>query len=116
MENAAVGAELIRAEIAKYTLAEIKEKLTGMRGQWAIVQDTHGDRRRPAGDRQRLPAAARVRRLPVQAGRDPVQFDEEPTMPGKSPDFNEHGDQILTEMLGLDWDTIIDLKVKGVVA
>ena len=37
-------------------------------------------------------------------------------MPGKSPDFNEHGDEILTEMLGLDWDTVIDLKVKGVVA
>ena len=40
MENAAVGAEIIRAEIKKYTLAEIKEKLTGMRGQWAVVQDT----------------------------------------------------------------------------
>ena len=25
---------------------------------------------------------------------------------GKSPDFNEHGDQILTEQLGLDWDTV----------
>ena len=37
-------------------------------------------------------------------------------LPGKSPDFNEHGDQILTEQLGLDWDTVIDLKVKGVVA
>jgi hypothetical protein len=46
----------------------------------------------------------------------PVQFDEEPSMPGKSPDFNEHGDAILTETLGLDWDAVIDLKVKGVVA
>ena len=27
----------------------------------------------------------------------PVQFDEEPSVPGKSPDFNEHGDEILTE-------------------
>ena len=27
----------------------------------------------------------------------PVQFDEEPSIPGKSPDFNEHGDQILTD-------------------
>ena len=46
----------------------------------------------------------------------PVQFDEQPSVPGKSPDFNEHGDEILTGMLGLDWDTVIELKVKGVVA
>jgi hypothetical protein len=37
-------------------------------------------------------------------------------VPGKSPDFNEHGDEILTGHLGMDWDTILDLKVKGVVA
>ena len=37
-------------------------------------------------------------------------------MPERAPEFNEHGDEILTEMLGLDWDTVIDLKVKGVVA
>jgi hypothetical protein len=28
---------------------------------------------------------------------------------------NEHGDAILAD-LGLDWDTVIDLKVRGVVA
>jgi hypothetical protein len=30
-------------------------------------------------------------------------------------EFNEHGEAIL-ENLGLDWDTIVDLKVRGVVA
>ena len=45
----------------------------------------------------------------------PVQYDEEPAVPGRAPEFNEHGDEILTD-LGLDWDTIIDLKVRGVVA
>ena len=40
MENAAAGAEIVRAEIEQYTLDEIKARLTGMRGQWAIVQDT----------------------------------------------------------------------------
>ena len=29
---------------------------------------------------------------------------------GSGPEFNEHGDAILAD-LGLDWDTIIDLKV-----
>ena len=45
----------------------------------------------------------------------PVQYDEEPAAPGRAPEFNEHGDAILAE-LGLDWDTVVDLKVRGVVA
>ncbi len=45
----------------------------------------------------------------------PVQFDEQPAKPGRAPDFNEHGDAILEE-LGLDWDTVVDLKVRGIVA
>jgi crotonobetainyl-CoA:carnitine CoA-transferase CaiB-like acyl-CoA transferase len=46
----------------------------------------------------------------------PIQFDEQPAPPGRAPEFNEHGDAILTDELGLDWDTIVDLKVKGAVA
>jgi crotonobetainyl-CoA:carnitine CoA-transferase CaiB-like acyl-CoA transferase len=34
--------------------------------------------------------------------------------PTRAPEFNEHGDQILSD-LGLDWDAIVDLKVRGVV-
>ena len=45
----------------------------------------------------------------------PVQYDEEPAKPARAPKFNEHGDAILGD-LGLDWDAIIDLKVRGVVA
>jgi hypothetical protein len=44
-----------------------------------------------------------------------VQFGEEPPVPGRAPEFNEHGDAILEE-LGVDWDTIVDLKVRGVIA
>jgi hypothetical protein len=36
-------------------------------------------------------------------------------VPGRAPEFNEHGDAILEE-LGVDWDTIVDLKVRGVIA
>jgi hypothetical protein len=44
-----------------------------------------------------------------------VQYDEQPAKPERAPEFNEQGDEILVE-LGLDWDTIVDLKVRGVVA
>ena len=44
-----------------------------------------------------------------------MQFDEEPPPAQRAPEFNEHGDAILSE-LGIGWDTIVDLKVRGVVA
>jgi crotonobetainyl-CoA:carnitine CoA-transferase CaiB-like acyl-CoA transferase len=45
----------------------------------------------------------------------PVEYDGQPAKPKRAPEFNEHGDAILGE-LGLDWDTVVDLKVRGVVA
>jgi len=44
----------------------------------------------------------------------PVQFDEQPTATARSPEFNEHGDEILKD-LGYDWDAIIALKAAGAV-
>ena len=51
----------------------------------------------------------------VQLATAPVQFGGEPAVPGRAPELNEHGDEILAQ-LGLDWDAIVDLKVRGVVA
>jgi hypothetical protein len=45
----------------------------------------------------------------------PIQYDGEAAQPTRAPEFNEHGDAILTD-LGLGMDAIIDLKVRGVVA
>ena len=53
--------------------------------------------------------------VPFQLVAAPVQYDEEPAERRAGAEFNEHGDAILAE-LGLDWDTIVDLKVRGVVA
>jgi hypothetical protein len=44
-----------------------------------------------------------------------VQFDGEPSQPGRAPRFNEHGDDILTGELGLDWETVVELKAKRIV-
>ena len=44
-----------------------------------------------------------------------MQYDGQPAQARRAPEFNEHGDAIL-EGLGFDWDTIVDLKVRGVVA
>jgi crotonobetainyl-CoA:carnitine CoA-transferase CaiB-like acyl-CoA transferase len=45
----------------------------------------------------------------------PVQFDEEPAVPGRAPEFNEHADEILGE-LGLDQEAVLDLRIRGVVS
>jgi crotonobetainyl-CoA:carnitine CoA-transferase CaiB-like acyl-CoA transferase len=115
-ENAVAATDLVREILAERTGDEWREQLAGFSGQWTIVQDT-------------LEAAADVQTVangyvvdcatadgtPFKLAAAPVQYDEEPAVPQRAPDFNEHGDAILGE-LGLDWDTIVDLKVRGVVA
>ena len=51
----------------------------------------------------------------VQARRSAGHLRRRARRAAAGPEFNEHGDAILDE-LGLDWDTIVDLKVRGVVA
>jgi crotonobetainyl-CoA:carnitine CoA-transferase CaiB-like acyl-CoA transferase len=108
--------EILRTAFGERTLDEWRERLADFVGQWTVVQDTlecaadpqtvaNGyvqECRTAGGDSFRLAAA-------------PVQFDEQPAVPRRAPEFNEHGDAILEE-LGLDWDTIVELKVRGVVA
>ena len=52
---------------------------------------------------------------PFKLAAAPVTFGDELPATHRAPEFNEHGDEIL-ESLGYDWDAIIDLKVRGVVA
>lgn len=48
-------------------------------------------------------------------GADVIKIEHVQRGPGRAHEFNEHGDDILAD-LGIDWDTVVDLKVKGVVA
>ena len=86
-----------RGEIKKYTLEEIKQKLAGMRASGRSCRT----RSRSPTTRRSSPTATcqelEYDGYPYKLVATPVQFDEEPSVPGKSPDFNEHGDEILTE-------------------
>ncbi|HVN52465.1 MAG TPA: CoA transferase, partial [Acidimicrobiales bacterium] len=115
-ENAEAGTEILRAIFAERTLAEWRERLADFSGQWTVAQDTL-----EAADDPQTVANGYVQELhtadgiPFRLAAAPVQYGGVPAVPSRAPEFNEHGDAILSD-LGLDWDTIVDLKVRGVVA
>lgn len=115
-QNATVARELLAEAFAERTVDEWRDRLAEFSGQWTVVQDTLD----AAVDAQTVANGyvvdcATSDGTPFQLAAAPVQFGEEPAQPRRAPEFNEHGDAILTE-LGLDWDTIIDMKLRGVVA
>ena len=116
LANSNEAAALLTEIFASAPLDEWRKRLEDFIGQWAVVQDTL----EAAVDPQTI-ANGYLQDLetsdgtPFQLVAAPVQFDGEATAGGRAPDFNEHGDAIL-ESLGIDWDTIIDLKLRGVVA
>jgi crotonobetainyl-CoA:carnitine CoA-transferase CaiB-like acyl-CoA transferase len=115
-ENAEAGTAAVRELFAASTAAEWHERLQPFSGQWAMVQDTL----EAASDPQTI-ANGYVQECetadgtPFKLAAAPVHYGGEAAKPKRAPDFNEHGDDILTG-LGLDWDTVVDLKVRGVVA
>jgi crotonobetainyl-CoA:carnitine CoA-transferase CaiB-like acyl-CoA transferase len=116
LANAESAAELLRAAFAERSVEDWRARLAGFSGQWSVVQDVsqvvQDGQVRANGYLQPLETATGYR---CELMTPPVQFDEQPTRPRQGPAFNEHGDAILEE-LGLDWDAIIDLKVRGAVA
>jgi len=116
MANSGVAVGILTDVFASATLAEWRQRLDDFIGQWAVVQDTL-----EAADDPQTVANGYVQECQTAAGTPfrlvaaPVQFDEAPAVPGRAPEFNEHGDRILADM-GFDEDAIIDLKIRGVVA
>lgn len=116
LANRAEAAAILKEVFSEHTLAEWRQKLEHFTGQWAVVQNTLETAADPQstanGYIQPCETAAGK---PYQLVAAPIQFGGEPAAPQRAPEFNEHGDKILTD-LGLDWDTIVDLKVRGIVA
>ncbi len=116
LSNSAEAIEILQTAFADHTLEEWRTKLTDFSGQWAVAQNTL----EAAADLQTI-ANGYVQEcetstgIPFKLVAAPVQFDEEPAVPKRAPEFNEHGDKILAD-LGIDWDTVVDLKVRGVIA
>jgi crotonobetainyl-CoA:carnitine CoA-transferase CaiB-like acyl-CoA transferase len=115
-EHSAEGVEILKAAFAEKTADEWRPLLQEFSGQWTFVQTTL-----EVADDPQAVANGYVSTCQTAEGEEfklataPIQFGGEPAQPGRSPEFNEHGDAIL-ESIGLDWDAIVDLKVKGVVA
>ena len=114
--NVAEATEAMRTAIAGRTADEWRERLAHFSGQWAMVQDTL----EVASDPQAVANGyvqdcETAEGVPFRLAAAPVQYDGQAAAPRRAPGFNEHGDAILDE-LGIDWDTIVDLKVRGVVA
>ena len=108
--------DVLSEAFAERTLDDWRARLADFVGQWTVVQDTLEAAADPQtvanGYVQDCETADGVAFQLIAA---PVQFNEEPAPAGRAPEFNEHGDAILTD-LGLDWDTIVDLKVRGITA
>jgi crotonobetainyl-CoA:carnitine CoA-transferase CaiB-like acyl-CoA transferase len=116
-KNAPAAAEMVAEVFASDTFDGWKRRLANIKGQWSPVQDSLEVVEDPQSVANGYVLETHTKDgTPFKLVTTPVQFDEQPSQPGRSPEFNEHGDEILTEQLGLDWDTVVDLKVRGIVA
>jgi crotonobetainyl-CoA:carnitine CoA-transferase CaiB-like acyl-CoA transferase len=116
LKNSRQAIEILVEVFASATLEEWRQRLEAFEGQWCVVQDTL----EAAADPQTLAngylqECQTSSGIPFRLVAAPVQYDERPAKPARAPEFNEHGDAILGD-LGLDLETIIDLKARGVVA
>jgi len=114
--NNIAAIDILRDVFAGATLADWCERLADFPGQWTVVRTARevadDPQVEPNGYFQTVQTAAGASFKLVAA---PLQYDGQPAVPRRAPEFNEQGDAILAE-LGFDWDGIVDLKVRGVVA
>jgi crotonobetainyl-CoA:carnitine CoA-transferase CaiB-like acyl-CoA transferase len=114
--NAADGRAILTEVFAERTAGEWRDLLQSFTGQWAMVQSTLELADDPqAIANEYIQQYETAEGLEYRLAAPPVRFGDQPPTPLRAPEFNEHGDEILAS-IGLDWDRIVDLKVRGVVA
>ncbi|WP_040699721.1 CaiB/BaiF CoA transferase family protein [Nocardia vinacea] len=114
VNHEAATAEL-RKTFAERDLAEWQKVLAEEPGVWATIaspQEVLDDPQVAAnGYLMTLTDSADKSYRTVSA---PVQFDETPAPPSRSPEYGEHTETILLE-LGMDWDDIVAAKDAGTI-
>lgn len=116
LANGDAARDALREVFCQRPLGEWTDRFATFSGQWAVVQTT----REAAADPQAqangyLQQCATATGVPYTLVAAPVQFDGMPAQPRRAPQYNEHCNAIL-ESVGLSWDDIVDLKLRGVVA
>ncbi len=114
LSNSADAREALAEVFARHTLDEWRGKLADFSGQWTVVQNTLEAAVDPQSTANGyIQDCETAGGTPFKLVAAPVQYDGAPAPAHRAPEFNEHGDAILEE-LGIDWDTIVDLKVRSV--
>ncbi len=115
-ENRRECVEMLDTIFATRTFDEWRALLMDVEGVWAPVE-TPGEL---LEDPQVL-ANGYVREVVAQSGTtfrmvpSPLQFDGTPPDLTRAPDHGEHTDEVLGELLGLDTEQLLDLKLKGAI-
>jgi crotonobetainyl-CoA:carnitine CoA-transferase CaiB-like acyl-CoA transferase len=116
-EHGAELARIIAEVVASAPLAEWLPRLERFQGQWAPVQDSVDIATDPQVLANGYLCDTRVSTgHTIKLATVPLQFDQVPTPPGTSPQFNQHCQSILADDLGLQVEEMLDLKVRGIVA
>ncbi|MCU1457013.1 MAG: L-carnitine dehydratase/bile acid-inducible protein [Actinomycetia bacterium] len=117
LSNGGAAADLVQEAFLSETFDTWKKRLTGIKGQWAPVQNTVDIAEDPMVIANGfIGETATAEGIPFRLVTPPIQFDNQAGPALRSPEFNEHGDAILQGELGVDDDALIDLKIRGVVA
>jgi crotonobetainyl-CoA:carnitine CoA-transferase CaiB-like acyl-CoA transferase len=116
MTNFAEVVETLKEAFGSATVEEWRSRLASFTGPWTIIQDTLEAAADPQSIANGYIQESRTAGgAPVRLVAAPIQFDEEPAVPGRAPAFNEHCDTILAG-LGFDEQAILDFRIRGAVA